>query len=177
MCEDLKKYFGYGSNMLTVKLKCRCPSVDIIGVYWTKKYTLKFHKKSIDGSGKGNMAPANGETGELYGIVFTINKDDEQRLHKAEGYGHGYRKKQIEVISEKTNKPRMAWAYYADETSIDDNLKPYRWYKTQTLLGAKEHGLPPHYIEEKIENVEAWKCKCTKWHCFHDKKPWKLKLQ
>ena len=92
--------------MLTVKLECRCSSVDIIGVYWTKEYNLKFHKKSIDGSGKGNMAPANGGTGELYGIVFTINKDDEQRLHDAEGYGHGYKKTEIEVISEKTNKPR-----------------------------------------------------------------------
>ena len=138
----------------------------------TLNRTLKFHKKSIDGSGKGNMAPANGETDELYGIVFTINKDDEQALHKAEGYERGYYKKQIKVISEKTKKPLLAWAYYADETSIDDNLKPYRWYKTQTLLGAREHGLPPHYIEEKIENVEAWKCKCTKWHCFHDKKSW-----
>ena len=169
---DTLTYFGYGSNMLTVKLKCRCSSVDIIGVYWTKEYNLKFHKKSIDGSGKGNMAPANGGTGELYGIVFTINKDDEQRLDKAEGYGHGYRKKKIEVISEKTNKPLLARAYYADETSIDDNLKPYRWYKTQTLLGAKEHGLPPRYIEEKIENVKEIPCECTKWHCFHDKKAW-----
>ena len=169
---DTLTYFGYGSNMLTVKLKCRCSSVDIIGVYWTKKYTLKFHKKSIDGSGKCNMAPANGGTGELYGIVFTINKDDEQRLHDAEGYGYGYKKTEIEVISEKTKKPLRAWAYYAEAAYIDDNLKPYRWYKTQTLLGAKEHGLPPRYIEEKIENVEAWKCKCTKWHCFHDKKSW-----
>ena len=169
---DTLTYFGYGSNMLTVKLKCRCSSVDIIGVYWTKEYNLKFHKKSIDGSGKGNMAPANGGTGELYGIVFTINKDDEQRLDKAEGYGHGYRKKKIEVISEKTNKPLLARAYYADETSIDDNLKPYRWYKTQTLLGAKEHGMPPLYIKEKIENVKEIPCECTKWHCFHDKKAW-----
>ena len=159
--------------MLTVKLKCRCSSVDIIGVYWTKEYNLKFHKKSIDGSGKGNMAPANGGTGELYGIVFTINKDDEQRLDEAEGYGHGYKKTEIEVIPyEKTKKPLLAWAYYAETAYIDDNLKPYRWYKTQTLLGAKEHGLPPRYIEEKIENVEAWKCRCTKWHCFHDKKSW-----
>ena len=158
--------------MLTVKLKCRCSSVDIIGVYWTKEYNLKFHKKSIDGSGKGNMAPANGGTGELYGIVFTINKDDEQRLHDAEGYGYGYKKTKIEVISEKTKKPLRAWAYYAEAAYIDDNLKPYRWYKTQTLLGAKEHGLPPRYIEEKIENVNDKPCTLARWHCFHDEKLW-----
>ena len=74
---EILTYFGYGSNMLTVKLKSRCCSVKILGVYWTKDYTLKFHKRSTDGSGKGNMAPVNGETDELYGIVFTINKDDE----------------------------------------------------------------------------------------------------
>ena len=73
---------------------------------------------------------------------------------------------------EKTKKPLLAWAYYAETAYINDNLKPYRWYKTQTLLGAKEHGLPPRYIEEKIENVKEIPCECTKWHCFHDKESW-----
>ena len=166
-------YFGYGSNMLTVKLKSRCRSVKIIGVYWTKEYTLKFHKRSTDGSGKGNMAPVNGETDELYGIVFTINKDDEVKLDAAEGLGYGYKKKSIKVTSEKTNESLMAWTYYAAETHIDDNLKPYRWYKTQTLVGAKEHGLPPRYIKEKIENVNDKPCTLTRWHCFHDQELWK----
>ena len=170
---EILTYFGYGSNMLTVKLKSRCCSVKILGVYWTKDYTLKFHKRSTDGSGKGNMAPVNGETDELYGIVFTINKDDEVKLDAAEGLGYGYKKKSIKVTSEKTNESLMALTYYAAETHIDDNLKPYRWYKTQTLVGAKEHGLPPHYIKEKIENVNDKPCTLTRWHCFHDQELWK----
>ena len=38
---------------------------------------------------------------------------------------------------------------------IDDSLKPYSWYKDFVLAGGREHGLPPEYIAEYIQSVEA----------------------
>ena len=40
-------------------------------------------------------------------------------------------------------------------TAIDEALKPYSWYKDHVLAGSQEHGLPPDYVAEFIEAVEA----------------------
>ena len=147
------EYFGYGSNMLTDKLKRkdRCPSAIPIAVARTNKYTLKFHKVSRDKSGKGDMAFTGSETDELYGVVFSIDKSEEPKLDRAEGLGYGYEKMEIDVEGI-TKGPLRVWAYYA--TDINSELKPYHWYKGQTVDGAKEHGLPPDYIK-KIEAFES----------------------
>ena len=155
------EYFGYGSNMLTDKLKRkdRCPSADKIDVARTNEYTLKFHKVSKavsdrgirDESGKGDMAPKESETDELYGVVFSIDKSEEPKLDRAEGLGYGYEKMEIDVEGI-TKGPLRVWAYYA--TDINSELKPYHWYKGQTVDGAKEHCLPPDYIK-KIEAFES----------------------
>ena len=144
-------YFGYGSNMLTKKLKSRCPSAVKIDVCRTKEYTLKFHKVSSDDSGKGDMAKAESETDELYGVAFSIDKSEESNLDRAEGYGYGYKKKEIDVEGI-TKGPLRVWTYYA--TNIDPELKPYDWYKRQTVEGARENGLPEDYIK-KIEAFES----------------------
>ena len=143
-------YFGYGSNMLTKKLKSRCPSAVKIDVCRTKEYTLKFHKVSTDGSGKGDMA-CHHEADELYGVAFSIDKSEEPDLDRAEGYGYGYDKKEIDVEG-LTKGPLRVWTYYA--TKIDSELKPYDWYKRQTIEGARENGLPEDYIK-KIEAFES----------------------
>jgi hypothetical protein len=43
----------------------------------------------------------------------------------------------------------------AERDYIDDSLKPYGWYKDFVLAGGSEHGLPPEYIAEYIQSVEA----------------------
>ena len=155
------QYFGYGSNMLTDKLKRkdRCPSAVKIDVARTNEYTLKFHKVSTavsdqgirDESGKGDMAPKESETDELYGVVFSIDETQADNLDSAEGLGDGYEKK--DIVVEGINKgPLRVVAYYA--TDINEDLKPYHWYKGQTVDGAKEHGLPAEYIK-KIEAFES----------------------
>ena len=137
------EYFGYGSNMLTDKLKRkdRCPSAIPIAVARTNKYTLKFHKVSTkDGSGKGDMAFTGSETDELYGVVFSIDESEKSNLDSAEGLGSGYEETKIDVEGI-TEGPGRVVAYYA--TNINEDLKPYHWYKGQTVDGAKEHDLPP----------------------------------
>ena len=146
------EYFGYGSNMLTDKLKRkdRCPSAVKIDVARTNEYTLKFHKVSKDGSGKGDMAFTGSETDELYGVVFSIDESEKPKLDKAEGVP-SYKPKEI-VVEGKAKGPLRVLAYYA--ININPELKPYHWYKGQTVDGAKEHGLPPDYIK-KIEAFES----------------------
>ena len=158
---DTFTYFGYGSNMLTCKLKDRCRSAVPIGICKIKKHSLKFHKVSHaisaknrirDISGKGDMVPSESETDEVYGVLFSIDKSEESSLDKAEGYPkYGYDKKPIDVITIKGEKYR-AVMYFAND--IDSKKKPYHWYKEQVVQGAREHGLPEGYIK-KIDDVES----------------------
>ena len=152
-------YFGYGSNMLTCKLKDRCKSAVPIGICKIKKHSLKFHKVSHanqngipDVSGKGDMIPSESETDEVYGVLFKILETEEKNLDEAEGYpDFGYGKKKIDVITTKGEKYRSVM-YFA--TDIDPKKKPYHWYKEQVIQGAREHDLPEGYIK-KIDDVES----------------------
>ncbi len=152
-------YFGYGSNMLTCKLKDRCRSAVPIGICKIKKHSLKFHKVSHanqngipDVSGKGDMIPSESETDEVYGVLFKILKKEEKKLDGAEGYPDwGYGKKKIDVITTKGEKYRSVM-YFAND--IDSKKKPYHWYKEQVVQGARENGLPEDYIK-KIEAFES----------------------
>jgi hypothetical protein len=40
-----------------------------------------------------------------------------------------------------------AHVYIADDKAIDDELMPYKWYKTFVVEGARQHGLPQYYID------------------------------
>lgn len=60
----------------------------------------------------------------------------------------------VTVINGEGNR-RKVLTYVATANFIDDQLKPYGWYKEFVLAGAREHGLPSDYIAERIESVEA----------------------
>ena len=60
----------------------------------------------------------------------------------------------VTVINDKGRR-RKVLTYLATPDYIDDSLKPYSWYKDFALAGGREHGLPPEYIAEYIQSVEA----------------------
>ena len=151
------KYFAYGSNMLEKKLKDRCSSAEKINPsegsqHMIRKYRFRFHKKSSDGSAKCD-ARKTGDTSDIvYGVLFSINDEQIGALNKFEGLHYGYEKKVVNVIDEKSSNEISALIYYA--TDIDPTLKPYDWYKRQTVKGARDNGLPEEYVKE-IESFES----------------------
>jgi hypothetical protein len=75
-------------------------------------------------------------------------------LDDAEGVGSGYEHAIVTVMNDKGHR-RKVLTYLAAPDYIDDRLRPYGWYKDFVLAGAREHGLPPEYITEYIQSVEA----------------------
>ncbi len=147
------KYFAYGSNMLTSRLKARVPSAEPVAVASLEGHTLRFHKSSTDGSGKGDAYETGNPDDLVWGVVFELDEVEKGLLDRVEGLGYGYEEKTVEL--EMRNGERMeAVTYYA--TNIDEELLPYEWYKDLVLYGAKEHGLPEHHIEY-IESIESKK--------------------
>ena len=92
--------------------------------------------------------------------LWSLSDDDTETggpLHgfsKAEGVGSGYEHAMVTVINDKGRR-RKVLTYVANPEYIDDNLKPHGWYKDFVLAGGREHGLPPEYIAEYIQSVEA----------------------
>ena len=139
--------FAYGSNMLTDRIRERCPSATALGVAELHSYELRWHKcSSKDGSGKCDVVKANAPSAVVYGVLYEIHISEKPALDAAEGLGRGYDAKDAEVAFE--GATRMVSVYYA--TDIDPTLKPYTWYKAFVVAGAKEHELPATYVERLV---------------------------
>ena len=146
-------YFAYGSNMSTARLRDRMPSCKALGIATLPGYALRFHKRSADKSGKCN-AFASGNDNSVIGVLFSFNPAERAKLDRAEGVGSGYEQAMVTVINDKGRR-RKVLTYLATPDYIDDSLKPYSSYKDFVLAGGREHGLPPEYIAEYIQSVEA----------------------
>ncbi len=146
------RYFAYGSNMCSRRLRNRVPSARFLILAELQGHKLCFHKVSKDGSGKCDAAPA-GQPGDLvYGVVFEIDPGDKPALDRCEGVGRGYEETTVTLATDEG--PLSAFTYRAQPNHIDPALRPYTWYKDLVLGGAREHALPQHYIAS-IESVPA----------------------
>ena len=136
-------YFAYGSNMCTGRLTQRVPSAEPLFVAKLNQHRLTFHKRSNDGSGKGDAEFTGDDNDCVWGVVFEMPEAEKPKLDQAEGLGYGYREKTVSVVTAagKTYTPIM---YYADNKDV--GLRPYSWYLRFVLDGAKQHGLSADYL-------------------------------
>lgn len=142
MTKPRVRYFAYGSNMLTARLRERVPSATAIGIGQLVGHELCWDKRSWrDGSGKCDAEATGRPDDVVWGVVFELDPKDKPALDKAEGLGAGYMEKPVHVLTEAG--PVAAVTYYA--TDKDASLRPYHWYKALVIAGAREHGLPPSY--------------------------------
>lgn len=145
-------YFAYGSNMLTERLRDRVPSARPITPARLPGRTLRFHKRSRDGSGKCNLVETSGDT-TVHGVLFDVAPDDLSALDDAEHRGRGYERCRVNLqTSEGTLE---AFAYVAQPAYIDDALLPYDWYHALVMAGACQHGLPPDY-RAHLEDIRTY---------------------
>lgn len=142
-------YFAYGSNLLTGRLRARCPSARFIGAAEAPAMALALHKIGRDGSGKATMvrgAPSD----RVFGALFEIGIADRAMLDLAE---RGYtRIDDFSVLRPGGGRTRPVTTYVAPPEAIDPGLLPFDWYRDLIVAGARERGFPPAYIE-RIERL------------------------
>jgi gamma-glutamylcyclotransferase len=134
--------------MSTDRLRERVPSARPLGVGSLKGYSLRFHKRSKDGTGKCDIVPTGDSREEVLGVVFEIEPQDVASLRRAEGTG--YEEKDVEVVT--SEGPTRAFTYRARPEWIDPALRPASWYKELLIRGAVEHHFPQFYVE-KLQSV------------------------
>lgn len=147
-------YFAYGSNLHPVRLTERVPSGELVGVASYPHHQLTFHKRSHDGSSKCNMFYSGSESDVVHGALYKINPEHKPALDRFEGLGNGYLDHQITVNCHGSEYP--CFTYLAQPSHIVDNLRPYHWYKTLVVLGARYFEFPDSYIAsiEAVASVE-----------------------
>ena len=142
MTKPRVRYFAYGSNMLTARLRERVPFATPIGIGQLEGHALRWDKRSWrDGSGKCDAEFTGKRSDVVWGVVFEIDPEEKLALDQAEGLGNGYMEKAVNILTEAG--PITAVTYLA--TDKDASLRPYHWYKALVIAGAREHGLPSSY--------------------------------
>lgn len=144
--------FSYGSNMCTARLRERAPSARSLGRAQLRGHRLRWHKRSVDGSGKCDAEPALDGRSVVWGVIFEIESSELRHLDLAEGLHQGYERVGVNV--ETARRSVQAQIYRAADSHKDADLKPYDWYQSLVVAGAREHGLPAGYIE-KLESVPS----------------------
>ena len=145
-------YFAYGSNMSSRRLRRRVPSARPIEAARLSGHRLAWHKKGGDGSGKCDIPVAEGDE-VVYGVLYSMDWAHKPVLDGFEGLGRGYGTKQVDLWLPNRGDVVTAMTYYA--LIVDVTYVPYDWYRDHVLIGAREHGLPEHYVR-MIENVPAF---------------------
>lgn len=138
-------YFAYGSNMHPARLRERTPSCRRVGVATLPGFALRFHQVSVgDGSAKCNVLETGEHVDRVHGVVYRIPAVERPALDAAENLGVGYRIRHLDVHMD--GETRSVFCYVAVEGTIDDQARPYRWYRDIVLHGARQHAFPEAYL-------------------------------
>ena len=156
MRENSVLYFAYGSNMLTERLHKRCPNARPLGNAVAHGFSLRFCKRSKDGSAKATLVKTDEREQPAYGVLFELSQSEQARLDKSEGEGLGYdRDDAFTVFRLADGEEAIASTYRASRQACDEGLIPYDWYRALILAGAFQHGLPDTYIAE-LRRTIVW---------------------
>ena len=134
-----RRYAAYGSNLHPRRLRERIANARLVGTSFLKQYTLRFHKRGQDQSGKCGISDCGRG---LHVAVYEMDEDGKRQLDAIEGVGKGYEVGSLDV-------PGFGdcFTYVAAGSHIDELLHPFDWYREMVLLGCLRHAFPGAYCE------------------------------
>lgn len=153
------RYFAYGSNLHPERLARRVPSSRILATAILEGWSLHFHKRGEDGSGKCDVVRTTAPGDHVHGAVYHMDAREREDLDAAEGPGYEARQLRLDGHG-------LVFLYVALPTHIDGRLRPFSWYKSLVLHGARHHRLPEPYVQ-RIADVEAIPDPDTERHARH----------
>ena len=143
-------YFAYGSNLLPARIEerlGRCPSKSTA---WLDGYTLTFHKRGGDGSGKADAYRSGVDTDRVYGRLFQLTSAQKTELDGFEGPGYSCELVRVELVKDTAH----AWIYVAKPEYVDLSLTPFDWYHQLVEQGARVALFPQEYVA-RIRNIAS----------------------
>lgn len=132
------RYFAYGSNLWPPRMTSRCPSAKVVTTATLEGWSLTYDKPSTDGSAKLNIRPD--PSGAVEGVIYEIADNERQALDKSEP---GYTPIQVEI----EGQPAHTYTYEGDPFEG----RPYDWYVTIAVAGARHHGIDPGFLDVETD--------------------------
>lgn len=154
-------YFGYGSNLWLHQMAQRCPTSTYEGIA-----RLPDYRWMINSRGYANVVEAstpvsgNKYDNVVFGLVYTLLEEDEERLDKNEGVPYCYTKEDLEVdfwpsknesesvdVSKPSEKRKML--VYIDRERVKDSMpkKEYIYRMNMGIKDAVKVGVPEKYVD------------------------------
>ena len=134
--KSLPLYFSYASYMVSSSMKERIRGAQDLGIATLLGYQVLFNKDGRD-SGKANLVKAPGWT--TWGVLYQLKEAD---LEILDSFEDGYEREHLAVYHK--GQECMAFTFISDQLT---ERKPTKDYVQFIVDGAKEHNLPPNYIE------------------------------
>src|SRR4051794_25498145 len=129
--------------MASAELAAWCPSYRALGPAELPDHRLAFLRRSIRwGAGVVDIVPAPGRSvwGVLYELPLGLGE-----LDAKEGAGFAYRRRELDVRLDGSQFVAIAYEVVQKEPA---EVRPRPDYVDLLVTGAREHGLPEHYIAE-----------------------------
>ncbi len=147
------KFFAYGTNVLLAKMMSLVTFAQAIGLAELSGYQLIFNKKSHkDDSGLANLTATQKATDKVYGNLYEVSDSYLSTLELAEGIQHGYHTQKVTVLCQGENI--SATIFLCDDPAfLQNNLKPFDWYKAMIVRGLERLEAPADYTQ-KVKKME-----------------------
>lgn len=158
-------YFAYGSNLWLQQMANRCPTSTYLGVARLNHYRWIINDRgyaNIVSSPAAAIADGNDAMMDVvYGLVYSLLKDDEARLDANEGVPDAYTKEYLPVefwplvqktvdIQVKAQPAEML--VYIDRKRITESTpkKEYVYRMNKGIADALKMGIPRKYVDTYI---------------------------
>ena len=147
---DTIHYFAYGSNLCTGQMRellGRLPSSVIARL---PGYRFAFNIADAKAAEVyGNLTQKDGS--EVWGVIYECWPAEIEKLDQFEDLASSLYRRQRIVVVLRSRKRVEAEAYFAGDAHTGPEQKPSAEYARKIISGAREHGLPPHYVSQLEE--------------------------
>jgi len=130
-------HFAYGANLDSREMARRCPTA-----VKSSKGTLNGYRFLINSRGVATVVP-DGKS-RVEGLLWSLSREDENRLDYFEGVPDYYQKQYLEVLPS-IGRPVSALVYVAIDSVPG---KPREGYLDKIIKNARYLGFPTKYISQ-----------------------------
>lgn len=157
-------YFGYGSNLWLHQMTTRCPTSTYLGVARLPNYQWIINDRGyanvveVTDSNSTSMSPYDDV---VFGLVYSLEAEDEKRLDKNEGVPVAYTKEMLQcefwpsdtehkVDTSKDPEKKEDMLVYIDRNRVqrDKPREEYIYRMNQGITDAVKLGVPEDYVRD-----------------------------
>ncbi|KAJ4858392.1 gamma-glutamyl cyclotransferase, AIG2-like domain-containing protein [Trichoderma breve] len=141
-------YFAYGSNLSTEQMRQRCPYSTAVGLGKVTGWRWIINARGYANIGKSRMEEDTEES-QVYGMLYLLPVEDEERLDRYEGVPWAYEKLHIEAYWV-SNRDRVD----GEEQRVEEELTPVKVLAYVDRQRVTEGRPKEEYVERMERGIE-----------------------